>query len=410
MTKKRLSLFSILGRRDTATIREPLSPLVKRIFLLSFLSEFIVLYPFYVIMFGERGNISAAGVGTLLAAWMIVSVLAEVPTGIIADKMSKKWSLVLGRIGQLATFVIWLLFPNFWGYLTGFIVWGIGEAFTSGAFQAYLYESLDEKNKRAYGKIFARSSAFTMLAYATGSLAAFAIGPQYQLLIQLSILVSSLSLLLTISLPKTHSKQIVEVEIRPKILRGALAAIRTNPLLLRLIFIAVITQSLISTLGEYLPAYYQQVGTPTRYVALIISIGSAVAMLMYWWVHALESLIARYQILVILGFTGLYALSFWGGTILAVAGFFVFTRMLRVMSVHNESQVQHHAPDESRATLGSVYAFVGKIISAGILGLVGLLAVDGKIVEPVRYISIGMMLLAVAGLYFARSRQAAGHT
>src|SRR5690606_27021077 len=122
-----MGLFAaIFGR---VARRELLPPIAKRMFVLAFMSEFIVIYPFYVIMFGERGDVSAAGIGLLLAIWMIVSVLAEVPTGVIADKFSKKWSLVLGHALQFLTFAAWLAAPNFIGYLVGFIIWGVGEAF-----------------------------------------------------------------------------------------------------------------------------------------------------------------------------------------------------------------------------------------------------------------------------------------
>jgi MFS family permease len=203
---RRISLYSLSGRIKSQKPHEPLPPLTKRIFALAFMSEFIVIYPFYVIMFGERGNVSAAGIGLLLAAWMVVSVLAEVPTGIIADKISKKWSLVLGRIMQLLTFTIWLIFPGFAGYLIGFMVWGIGEAFISGAFQAYLYESLDANHKKSFGKIYSRSSAFTMLAYMAAGFAAFLIGPHYPSLLVLSMAVSLVSLWITLSLPSTRSQ------------------------------------------------------------------------------------------------------------------------------------------------------------------------------------------------------------
>lgn len=402
MSKKRISLYTLLGRAKNVQPREPLPPLTKRIFALSFMSEFIVIYPFYVIMFGERGDVSAAGVGILLAVWMIVSVLAEVPTGVIADKVSKKWSLVLGHIMQLLTFATWLLFPNFTGYLIGFIIWGIGEAFISGAFQAYLYESLDDKNKKAFGKIYSRSSAFTMAAYAAGSLLAFAIGPQYTLLLILSVLVSAISLAITLSLPATHSKVEVDVEIKPKVLSGAFKTIRASAALRRILITAVIVQGLMGMLGEYLPVYYNQVGVPTQWVALLISVGSATAVLLYWWMHHLEAQISRYQLPIIVGFTTLFALSFLGGTVGAVIGFFLFTRMLRVMSVNNETQIQHHAPNESRATLGSLYSFTGKVLSAALLSLVGFFAVEGKIIIPIRW-SVVMMItmLLLCWLYFS---------
>lgn len=410
MSKKRISLYALLSRVKNTQPREPLPPITKRIFLLSFMSEFIVIYPFYVIMFGERGHVSAAGIGMLLAIWMVVSVLAEIPTGVIADKMSKKWSIVLGYALQLATFTTWLLFPNFSGYLAGFVLWGIGEAFTSGAFQAYLYESLDDTNKKAFGKIYSRSSAFTMLAYTAGSLAAFAIGPHYALLLILSVAVSAISLWISLSLPATHNvvDVEVEVEIKPKVLTSALKTIRDNPLLRRLLFGAVIVQGLMGMLGEYLPAYYQQVGTPTRLVALLISVGSATAVLLYWWMHHLEAQLAKHQLTIMLGFTVLFVISFAGGVALAVIGFFLFTRMLRVMSVHNETQIQHHATDDSRATLGSLYSFVGKVLSAALLSLVGFFAVAGKIVIPLRWSVVALITILVLGslLFWLRQKDA----
>lgn len=396
---KRISLFRLLSRTKSAAPHEPLPPLTKRIFALAFLSEFMVIYPFYVIMFGERGNVSAAGVGTLLAIWLVVSVAAEVPTGVIADKLSKKWSLVLGRIMQIATFAIWLFVPNFVGYLIGFIVWGIGEAFISGAYQAYLYESLDGLNKKAFGKIYARSGSFTMLAYTTGGFLAFLIGPEYPLLLALSILVSAAALWITLTLPATRST--VEVEMRPKILASALGAVRANPGLRRILVPAIIMLAVMVTLGEYIGQYYQQVGTPTRLVALFISLGSVTAAALYWWMHRIEAQMTRYQLPIILAFTALFALSFMGGTAVAVAGFFVFTRMLRMVTVQNETQIQHHAPDESRATLGSLYSFAGKLLSAGVIGMIGLFAVDNKIVEPLRWSVIIMVaIMTLSAFYF----------
>lgn len=369
------------------------------------MSEFIVIYPFYVIMFGERGGVSAAGVGVLLAIWMIVSVLAEVPTGIIADKMPKKWSLVLGHIMQLAAFTIWLIVPNFIGYLIGFVVWGVGEAFLSGAFQAYLYESLNEDNKKAFGKIYSRSSAFTMLAYTTGSLLAFVIGPRYPLLLALSIGVSAVSLWITLRLPVTHSKTKVEVEVRPKVLSGAFRVILDNPSLRRILFGAILVQGLMGMLGEYMPAYYQQVGTPTQLVALLMSISSGTAALLYWWMHRIETQLTRYQLPIIVGFTVLFVLSFWGGAATAVLGLFLLTRVLRMVSVNNETQIQHHAPDESRATLGSLYSFIGKLVSAALLTGVGIFAVNDTVVSPIRWsVVIITTALLLGALLFSLRR------
>jgi MFS family permease len=369
------------------------------------MTEFIVIYPFYVIMFGQRGNVSAAGVGALLAIWMVASVLAEVPTGIIADRFSKKWSLVIGQALQLATFTIWLIAPDFLGYLAGFLLWGIGEAFLSGASQAYLYESLDDEHRKIFGKIYARSSAFTMMAYFAGSLLAFAIGPRYDILLLVSMAISLISLVITLGLPTTRRR--IQVELRPKILLSAFKAIRKHPVLRHILVGAVIIQGLMSMLGEYMPAYYQQVGASLHAVPLLMAAGSAAAAALYWWMHHVETQISRYQPLIAGGFLCLFVASFWSGTAAAIISFFVFTRILRMLSVHNESQIQHHAPNEARATVGSLYAFAGKILSAGIVSLVGVFAVQNKIVRPMRWsaiIGIAAFLL-VSFYFFAASRK-----
>ena len=59
----------------------------RRVLVMKFASEFILIYPLYTIMFGERGGVNAAGVGTILALGYVFSVLFEIPTGIVADKV-----------------------------------------------------------------------------------------------------------------------------------------------------------------------------------------------------------------------------------------------------------------------------------------------------------------------------------
>jgi hypothetical protein len=116
-----------------------------------------------------------------------------------------------------------------------------------------------------------------------------------------------------------------------------------------------------------------------------MSITSGTAVLLYWWMHHIETQLTRYQLPIILGFTALFALSFMGGAATAVFGLFLLTRVLRMVSVNNETQIQHHAPDESRATLGSLYSFVGKLVSAALVTGVGLFAINDKIVSPIRW-------------------------
>jgi MFS family permease len=411
MSKKRFSLQTILNRNGSATPREPLPPLTYRIFALAFATDFMVIYPFYVIMFGERGDVSAAGVGVLLASWMITSLLAEVPTGIIADSISKKWSLVMCQLLQMVAFACWLFFPTFAGYLAGFIIWGIAGAFNSGAFQAYLYESLDEPNKKAFGKIYSRSNAFTMLATMLGSLVAFGIGPNYTLLLVLSVVCSGVALHIALSLPTTRNVQVAVAPLhKPKVFRSAVKAIHSQPILQQAVFIAVILFGLMGMIAEYLPAYYQHAGTPTNLVPLLISIGSACAALLYWWMHHVEAQLAKHGTLIVTALTILFIVVAQGGAVLSVVAFFIFTRLLRIVTVSSETQVQHLAPENARATVASFYSFLGKILAAAMLGLIGFFAVNGNITIPLQWsVAIMVALLVVGKIYFGLRHKASGH-
>ena len=73
-------------------------------------------------------------VGTVLEATALV---AEVPTGVVADVYSRKLSIVVGVLMMGLGFLIEGLFPRFEAILLAQVVWGLGATFLSGATQAW---------------------------------------------------------------------------------------------------------------------------------------------------------------------------------------------------------------------------------------------------------------------------------
>jgi MFS family permease len=366
---------------------------IFRIFLMEFIHNFVLIYPFYIIMFGERGNISAAGVGILLAVWQIVSVVSEVPTGVVADKISKKWSLVLSKALRLIAFSFWLFVPSFLGYLIGFILWGIADAFSSGTTEAYIYESLPQHQKKDFSKIYSRASSMTMLSFTLAYLLSFVIGPNYNFLLLMSILVSLISLLICLTLP--DNKIGLKSEIKPQILKAAINNIKNSKSLRNLFFGAILIQSLAVMLIEYIPLYYKQVGTPVNYVPLLLAAGNAITVFLFWFMHGYERQLTKYRILILITATALFVWSFTQGTIIAVIGMLLFVRLIRVLVVNYEAMIQHSAVDEARATVGSIYSFSARIIAALVIFIIGLVSVSDIIVVPVRWAVILTILLFI---------------
>ena len=69
-----------------------------KLYLFSFFDEFILIYPFYAIMFQDKG-LDSAQISSLLITLSVVIFLLQIPSGMAADKYSRKkilvWSILM---------------------------------------------------------------------------------------------------------------------------------------------------------------------------------------------------------------------------------------------------------------------------------------------------------------------------
>lgn len=80
-------------------------------------------------------------VGTTLET---VIVLFEVPTGVVADLVSRRRSVLIGLALVGAGFIVEGSFPVFLAILTAQVLWGLGYTFTSGATEAWIADEVGE--------------------------------------------------------------------------------------------------------------------------------------------------------------------------------------------------------------------------------------------------------------------------
>ena len=114
----------------------------------SLLRELVLIYPTAAIMMQHQG-IPAVSLSVLFMIWSGASVLLEVPTGVLADRVSRRNLLVLSGAVKGFAFVIWWLAPVFWGFAAGFIVWSLGSALRSGTAEAFLHDTLAYQGRLA---------------------------------------------------------------------------------------------------------------------------------------------------------------------------------------------------------------------------------------------------------------------
>lgn len=101
----------------------------------------------------------------LFAIWSLVGIVAEVPTGALADSFSRRGALVAAGLLQALGYAWWITFPGFTAFAGGFVLWGLGGALASGALEALLYDGLTAVGaEREYPRVQGLVTAAGLLA------------------------------------------------------------------------------------------------------------------------------------------------------------------------------------------------------------------------------------------------------
>ena len=115
----------------------------------------------------------------------VAQSIAEVPTGIISDKLGRRKTMIMSAVFELLASLLFSLSGTLLCkslLIIGGIVWGIAEAFASGTDDAFMYETMEELRKSdKYDIIYARSKTFGQIGLGVGALIAAAITYFYSL-------------------------------------------------------------------------------------------------------------------------------------------------------------------------------------------------------------------------------------
>ncbi len=106
-----------------------------------------------------------AGLGILESVMIISHLVAEVPTGVVADLFGRKNTLILAFLCTAVGNVIMGTAPNFSVVLFSVFLFVLGASLYSGTMEALLYDSLlIEKKQKKYDKVIAHVSSIGLIA------------------------------------------------------------------------------------------------------------------------------------------------------------------------------------------------------------------------------------------------------
>lgn len=168
-----------------------------------------VLVPFFTLW----GHVSLFQVLILQSWFSFWYFIFEVPTGIIADKIGRKYTLTFGAIICAVGLITYSVYPNFILFMLGEFILSLGSSLASGAEEAILYEILKEQgDENEAKKYFGRGKSFELTGILLGGLFGGVLAAWFGL--NASFYLSAIPVLIaggiawTLNEPKIHSDKL----------------------------------------------------------------------------------------------------------------------------------------------------------------------------------------------------------
>ncbi|MCE5321853.1 MFS transporter [bacterium] len=335
-----------------------------QIYTYSFFNELIFIYAFYAVMFSDYG-LSAIQISVLLAVWSAVTFILEIPSGALADKYSRKNILLFAQAAKICGYICWMLLPTFWGFLVGFICWGIRSAFSSGSFEAFVFDELSHyKEQDDYARIIGRiKSLSTTAVLVSGLSAALMIHFGYRIVILAGLFPLAISFAaILFTHPAERAESTAEVHYLALLKEGVRETYR-NHTAKRLIAFLAFAVVFFPTLEEYWSLFYKSAGMQKEEIAILTSVVSAAMVIAGLVAHKVKWLSERASFFVYCSCGFILLVAAYYMCPISVISIPAICFLWIVIEVNIECRLQYAIESDARATVLSVQGFLSEVMA-----------------------------------------------
>ena len=226
---------------------------IKILHLIKFLSTLYFYHQVITLYFQARG-LSYLQINSLWGIIVGVQALAEVPTDLVADKIGRKFSIIIALALQFLGEFIFIFANSYLLFVLICIIAGIGFSSLSGCFEAMMYDSLKAQNKeKEIQKAAGLNGSFALLATMIGSVVGGVITANLELSnFVLAIIFTAffvfLSFLASLLLKEPDLEYKHSEQNSIKLLKDILNLIKTNRQLKRIIMLTLLATPFINYL------------------------------------------------------------------------------------------------------------------------------------------------------------------
>lgn len=334
---------------------------VKKIYISNFLVGLVFWYGIEK-LFMQNIGINAVGIGIAGAVLLGFNLIFDIPSGVLADRWSRKGMLIVAAAAMAASSLVLGLSNDLTMYIVGYVLYGVYCVSTSGTFQAIMYDSLYEHGiANQYSKINGRAYALFLVGagvanVASGFIATYAGFRTAFFMTVIPCLVNVL-VIASIKEPTFH-----KAEQKEKITKHIASSIGALNKVMLLRGLAIIMTAL--AVVELFKSDYGQLYM-LRYMSSPELLGILWAAYSFTWAfgslvaHRLHAHLNVLVIATILPLVGMAFIDNWFSLVLFMIQSVATAALLNQI----ETRVQDITPSGVRASIISVLSSLGRLVS-----------------------------------------------
>jgi MFS family permease len=263
------------------------------LYAITFFAALYFYHPIATLYYQARG-LSFVEINSLWAIIVGVMAIAEVPTGILADKIGRKASIIIALFLQLIGEVIYIFADNYLLFAFVAVIAGIGFAFSSGCFEAMMYDSLKKEGKeKDMQKVSGLNGAFSQSAIIIGALVGGIIAKDLELnsfifLIMMTACAVGIALFISFFLSEPKSEYKHKEESPIKLFKDGLTLLRTNTSLQRIVLLSLLATPFIDYFMTFYQPYFVQAKVSGIWFGIALSFASFLGILASKYAYLLE--------------------------------------------------------------------------------------------------------------------------
>ena len=353
------------------------SPNTRKIVFITFFSS-LYLYGHVGTLYLQARGLNLLQAGSLWSVIVATIFVAEVPTGVVADRLGRKRAVIAALALQFLGEALYIFSSTYLAFAAIAVIAGIGFAFLSGSLEALIYASLpadgrEDAMKRAMSLNGGAYYAAFLVAPLVGSLLlpVFVL-PRFLFTVFLTACSVFVALLIALTLDDAPVAAPDEGTSALGMVRAGVDCIRANPFLRRLVAVSVLTATFFGTLAALFQPYLHEFGWDARALGLAAAAGAGLAVLVQVSLPTIERVLGKQTTLtlsVLLPGLGYLLMGVAGGAWIAALAFVLTYGLAEAKNPLLAGYQNSVIPEPIRATVLSLVSLLVSLYAA-VIGLV----------------------------------------